>query len=143
MMVELLVAGSLLLSAAANAQSDGDDLAIYTSVLRFFRPAGSQIRWIDPRLGRADVDSSQTLSSALTDSLVRKAGRHFELLPPGIERDRRSGGVVRLSRIVRLSPDSVRVVAQYQHHTPYYTHPEIDLPFLVVKRKGKWVLIRP
>ena len=143
MIVELLAAGSLFLSAAAKTQPDGDDFAIYSSVLRFFRPAGNQIRWIDARLGRADEDSSQALSSALTDSLVRKAGRHFEVLRSGVELDERSGGVVRLSRIVRLAPDSVRVVARYQHRTPYYTHPEIELPFLVVKRKGKWLLIRP
>ena len=43
---------------------------------------------------------------------------------------------------MRIAPDLARVAAKYQHHTPYYTHPEIDLSFLVVKRKDKWVLIR-
>ena len=128
--------------SAEQGRRNRDDFDIYAAVLRFFRPFGGQIRWLDARLVSAPADSAQTLSSGLLDSLARRAGRHFEVLKPGFDPDSRSGGVVRLSQVVRFTTDSVRVAARYQHHTPYYTHRETDLSFLVVKRKGKWVLIR-
>ena len=142
MILQLALAFGLFISPAEQAGRNKDDFDIYAAVLRFFRPSGGQTRWLDARLISAPADSAQTLSSGLLDSLARRAGRHFEALKPGFDTDSRSGGVVRLSPVVRFTSDSVRVAARYQHHTPYYTHPDTDLSFLVVKRKDKWVLIR-
>ena len=142
MILQICLALAHLISPVKQRDLSRDNLEIYSAVLRFFRPAGGQIRWIDPRSGLSSTDPVQTLSSGALDSLVRRAGRHFEVLKPSLVTDQRSGGVVRLSPIVRYAADSARVAARYQHRTPYYTHPEIDLSFLVVKRKDKWVLIR-
>jgi hypothetical protein len=142
-MIRILFLGmALMLSPADRTESSWttDDLDIYTTVLRFFSPPRSQVRWIDLQMIPSKGDA---MPSAMRDSLIRRAGKHFEGWSSYHESDPRSGGRISLSSINRFSPDSVSVTARYQHRTEYHTNDSFDIRFLIVKRNSHWVLIKP
>src|SRR5437868_4462509 len=139
----ILLSLSLIISTRdARGQNSwtSDDLDVYTTVLRFFTPPRSQVRWID--LGMIPRGTA-TMPSAVRDSLIKRLGNRFEGWSDYHESDPRSGGRINLSSIDRLTPDSVSVTVRYQHHAEYFDNAPFDVRFLIVKHSSKWMLIKP
>ncbi len=146
MMFRILTLAAMLLPDKAlsqtSAASVSESVDIYVAALRFFSPARNHVRWLDSRLLTVEGDSTRTLSPEIRDSLLGLLGVRFEKLTAGQETDSRSGGVVRISPIVRLTPESARVRAKYVHHMRCRNYMETELSLLIVKRKGKWNLVK-
>ncbi|MEJ7759522.1 MAG: hypothetical protein WKF55_07990 [Gemmatimonadaceae bacterium] len=146
MIFRILSLAAMLLSDEALSQSSAASVSgsvdIYVAALRFFTPARNQVRWLDSRLLTVEGDSSRTLAPEIRDSLLRRLGVRFEKLTAWQETDSRSGGVVRISPIVHFTPDSVGVKVKYVHHMRCRNYMESDLSLLIVKRKGKWNLVK-
>jgi hypothetical protein len=137
----ILLSFSLFLSPAGRTNDSWttEDLDIYTTVLRFFTPPRNQVRWIDLEM----IPGDKTMPAAIRDSLIKRLGSRFEGWGASHRSDPRSGGRINLSSIYRVSPDSVRVTARYQHHTEHHDNEAFDVKFLVVKRDSKWTLQKP
>jgi hypothetical protein len=119
-----------------------DQEAIYLSVLRFYRPSGDQVRWLDLRLlPAAAADTAVTLDRALALRLIQSLGTRFCLQDSPGNCAGGSGGVLRVTPVYGMTTERARLVVQFEAVAgPYapgtaFSGTEV---FLVEKRDKEW-----
>lgn len=117
--------------------------SVYHQVLRFYRPAGERVRWLDRKLlarepGEPGEPGETTMDGALATSIVEGLGKSFCLMDqPGTCRGT-AGGTLRVSRIYHMNPNWARVVVSYAGVEPYGQATVNSQVFLLEKRGRSW-----
>jgi hypothetical protein len=120
-----------------------DQEAIYRTVLHFYRPAGSHVRWLDGRLLPATPDGAgPTLDRELALRLVQQLGpSRFCLREEAGRCEGASGGVLRVSTVYCRSADEARLVVEFlgvaEPFAPATAYSGTQV-FLVERRSGGW-----
>jgi hypothetical protein len=133
-------------ATSAGLVSSADNVAIAAAVIRdFFRPFGSQARWVDPRpLSRVRSDSADAAEQEDLDwseAVVGAVGLDRVCLA-GRSPDRcagRAGGVIRLSSAFAVGRDSARIFARYTGVGDMT--PGTEIGFLLQRRDGRWQIV--
>jgi hypothetical protein len=122
-----------------------DQEAIYQAVLRFFRPAGNHVRWLDLKMLRPTPDTAEpALGRGLALRLLDRLGPGRACLQDApAPCTGRSGGILRVSSVYGLTEERARVVVRFQSVPgPYAPETAFSVTevFLVEKASRHWRL---
>jgi hypothetical protein len=120
-----------------------DEEAAYLVVLKFYRPAGDQVRWFDPHLlPAAPVDTARSMDPQLVMRLMSAlASLRFCLEGSDSSCTGRSGGVIRVSSVYGLAPDRARIIADFRGVAPAFAPGSAysgTETFLLSRHDGAW-----
>jgi hypothetical protein len=118
-----------------------ENTAIYAAVLRFYRPAADQARWLDPILlpSAHPGDTTVVFDPLRAEALVRTLGTSFCILRDNHEcGGKSSGGTFRVSPLYRIDMDHARVVVRFTSRNSYASDIQNSQAFLLLRKDGEW-----
>jgi hypothetical protein len=118
-----------------------DAEGVYREVLRFYRPAGNQVRWLERALLPADngAPDRDSLTADVATSLVVQAGGGYCLREQiGKCRPGARGGMLRLTPVYFSGQDVARVGVRYTSVDPYAAETSNTQVFRLVRDGSRW-----
>ena len=120
-----------------------DQEGIYRAVLHFYRPAGPNVRWLDPQVLPVSVaDTGAVWDRSLMLRLIDWLGpARFCLQDAYPTCAGRSGGVLRVSPIYGSAPGRARLIVAFEGvggpYAPSTAYSGLEV-FLVEQHGGEW-----
>lgn len=137
----LLLAAGFAPARAQTTSAPSHPVAIdvYATALRFYDPPPGQRRWLEsPMIDEIGDPTGAALDPSLVGDLVERLGDDFR---PGTESARGSGGLLRVSPLRAVAPDTFRVTVRYRHRTAYAEGPATFQSFLVGRDGEGWRIL--